>query len=325
MDVTEKLAFVLRSLYRSFGFERYRMSKFEDYDLYARNKEFLVSENLITFTDLTGKLKALKPDVTLSIIKNHRDPEDGILKLCYDEKVYRATGSVEFREIPQSGLECIGAVDEECIAQVLTLAVKSLALEGRRFVLSVSDLDVLSQFVKNAAADPETVSALIKCIGEKNVHGIEELEKTAGIAEEAAKKLKELTALPSDLASAMKDLKALSSGLPAENEIARLEKVLSLVPEDARAFIECDFSVVGNTSYYNGVTFKGYVEGVPESVLSGGQYDGLMKKLGRKSKAVGFAVYLDTLERIGEPEADEASVRAEKILEANDPSKGGCA
>ena len=315
LDVTEKLSFVLRSLYRSFGFERYRMSKFEDYDLYARNKEFLVSENLITFTDLTGKLKALKPDVTLSIIKNHRDPENGVLKLCYDEKVYRVSkNGGEFREIPQSGLECIGAVDEECIAEVLTLAVKSLAVQGRRFVLSVSDLDVLSGFVQYATEDPETGKALLKCIGEKNVHGIEEIGEKAGLPKEATEKLKAMISLPGTLSQAMDELETLSEGTPAAKELARLKRILALVPETYRASIEADFSVVGNTSYYNGVTFKGYVEGVPESVLSGGQYDGLMKKLGRKSKAVGFAVYLDTLERIGEPEADPEAIEAEKAF-----------
>ena len=38
------------------------MSKFEEYDFYAVNKDFLVSDSVITFTDTNGKLMALKPD-----------------------------------------------------------------------------------------------------------------------------------------------------------------------------------------------------------------------------------------------------------------------
>ena len=45
--------------------------------------------NIITFTDTNGKLMALKPDVTLSIIKNTRDASPDVSKLCYDENVYR--------------------------------------------------------------------------------------------------------------------------------------------------------------------------------------------------------------------------------------------
>ena len=70
MQISELVAFDLRSLYSSYGYTKYKMSKFEEYDLYARNKDFLISENVITFTDLSGKLMALKPDVTLSIVKN---------------------------------------------------------------------------------------------------------------------------------------------------------------------------------------------------------------------------------------------------------------
>ena len=38
--------------------------------------------------------------------------------------------------------------------------------------------------------------------------------------------------------------------------------------------------------------------GVPASVLSGGQYDKLMQKMKRTAGAIGFAVYMDMLERL---------------------------
>ena len=53
----EELAvFRLRSLYSDFGYTQYKMSKFEEYDLYVRNKDFLISDRVITFTDTNGKL-----------------------------------------------------------------------------------------------------------------------------------------------------------------------------------------------------------------------------------------------------------------------------
>ena len=73
MSYEESLVFKLRALYQERGFKRYKMSKFEPYDLYATNKDFLISDNVISFTDTNGKLMALKPDVTLSIIKNSQD------------------------------------------------------------------------------------------------------------------------------------------------------------------------------------------------------------------------------------------------------------
>ena len=73
MDPRERIGFLLRSLYAGYGYNRYRMGKFEEYDLYSRNKDFLFSEGVITFTDTNGRLMALKPDVTLSIVKNRKD------------------------------------------------------------------------------------------------------------------------------------------------------------------------------------------------------------------------------------------------------------
>ena len=67
---SEQAVFRLRELYQRHGYLPYKMSKFEEYDLYVRNKSFLVSEQILTFTDMDGKLMALKPDVTLSILKN---------------------------------------------------------------------------------------------------------------------------------------------------------------------------------------------------------------------------------------------------------------
>ena len=62
--------------------------------------------------------------------------------------------------------------------------------------------------------------------------------------------------------------------------------------------VNIDFSIAGNLKYYNGIVFNGYIEGVPAAVLSGGQYDQLLRKLGRDSRAIGFAVYVDLLEHL---------------------------
>ena len=63
-----------------------------------------------------------------------------------------------------------------------------------------------------------------------------------------------------------------------------------------------DFSVINDMNYYNGIMFRGFINGIPDGILSGGRYDSLMAKMGKKSGAIGFAVYLDLLERFGESE-----------------------
>ena len=92
---TEAFSSALRILYSRYGYSRYKKNKFEEYDLYAKNKDFLISDSVITITDVGGKLMALKPDVTLSIAKNTRD-EPGIRKLYYNENVYRVIKHLKY-------------------------------------------------------------------------------------------------------------------------------------------------------------------------------------------------------------------------------------
>lgn len=303
MDSTEKILFALRALYREAGYAQYRMSKFEEYDLYSKNKDFLISDGVITFTDTDGKLMALKPDVTLSIIKNNKDLPDSVQKLCYDERVYRISKSTgRFREITQAGLECHGKIDAACVGEVLLLAAKSMELLGRNYVLQISHLGILSALVDSISDDVAVRDAILKCVGEKNLHEIDEICKAAGIPPEASASLKRLSAVYGSVSDTLPEIGRLAkeAGVPeAADELAEAVRVFA-----GGAFadkIRLDFSVTANAGYYNGVVFKGFVDGVPESVLSGGQYDRLMRKMGRKSNAVGFAVYVDELSRLSYP------------------------
>ena len=86
--------------------------------------------------------------------------------------------------------------------------------------------------------------------------------------------------------------------------------------------VRLDFSVVGNIGYYNGLVFKGFVSGVPEGLLSGGEYNGLMRKMGKSENAIGFAVYLDALERLAQN--DEVDVDTVVLYDENtDPARLG--
>lgn len=69
----DSVVYSIRETFSQYGYNEYKMNKFEEYDLYVKNKDFLISKNVITFTDTNGKLLALKPDVTLSIVKNTKD------------------------------------------------------------------------------------------------------------------------------------------------------------------------------------------------------------------------------------------------------------
>lgn len=311
LDESEKTIFALRSLYSSYGYERYRMGKFEEYDLYSRNKDFLVSDTVITFTDTNGKLMALKPDVTLSIIKNNKVSPDETRKLYYNENVYRVSrGSNCFREIMQAGLECFGRIDKACISEVLMLAVRSMDTVSSSYVLAISDLEILSALVNEASVPSDIRKDILKCFGEKNRHGILQICRENSLPDVYTEGLLELISIYGNPDTVMDPLQKLCRNHGLETEADRLAEVISVFRDSPfRDRIMIDFSEISDMNYYNGIIFRGYIDGIPESVLSGGQYDRLMQKMGRKSQAVGFAVYLDKLQDRNKAESsgDKAS------------------
>lgn len=304
LDFTEQIMFRLRGLYSRHGYTRFKMNKFEEYDLYSGNKDFLLSDQVLTFTDGNGALMALKPDVTLSIVRSTRDDREDLQKLYYNENVYRTSRNGTYQELMQVGLECIGPVDREAAAEVLALAADSLALIHPEAVLNVSHLGLLEQVMDSAGIPQNRRKALLGCIGEKNIHELTALCRSCGAPEASVSILTGLMHLGGAPGQVLGEAKALLEGFVDTAVLDRLEQIL---PE-GKISIRLDFSTVDDPNYYNGILFKGFVPGVPDSVLSGGQYDNLMKKMGKTSRAIGFAVYVDLLERLDVPAAEEKTM-----------------
>ena len=290
----EKAVFALRALYRQYGYLPYKMSKFESYEYYIQNKDFLVSDRIITFNDTNGKLLALKPDVTLSIIKNGEDAPGCKQKVYYNENVYRVSGNThQFKEIMRAGLECIGDIDLYDIFEAVSLAAQSLALISEDFVLQISHLGILSAVLDGLCPDQAFRYKVIDCMKSKNRHDLARICSEYGVEDSCLMGLMDAYGTRRKVIARLEDLHC---GQEALEELKALSRMLDELPWADK--IVFDFSVVNNMNYYNGIVFQGFLSGICESVLSGGQYDKLMEKLERRAGAVGFAVYLDLLEHI---------------------------
>ena len=291
----------LRTLYRQYGYTTFKMSKFEEYDLYVRNKDFLTAERAITFTDTDGKLLALKPDVTLSIIKNSRDIEGQTYKVCYNENVYRISESTHtWREIPQVGLECLGVVDLYQKSEVLYLAAKSLEILDRTYLMDISHIGMLQGALELIDDDKALRDRMMRAAGQKNADEVRSMLSQGLIDAHAADVFIALLSCDGMLQSVLPTLDALCTNdtmRQAADELRTLAEILS-EEGDLLSHLRLDFSVVNSMSYYSGLLFQGFIPGIPQSVLSGGQYDKLMRKMGRRADAIGFAVYPDLLQHL---------------------------
>jgi len=316
----EKVIFKLRNLYQRYGYQCFKMSKFEEYDLYSQNKDFLASDGIITFNDANGKLMALKPDVTLSIVKNFKPASGCVERIYYNSNVYRSLNKNDgYKEIMQMGLECLGDITEYNLYEVVCLAAASLQTISRDSVLNISHLGILAAILDGIDIGTER-SNLLECIDEKNAHGVESIGKELEICEENVKLLKVLAETYGEPAKVISVMEGLTDREDILTPLRQLEKIANYAKRMSNVDIRIDLSLTGELNYYNGIIFRGFVKGVPAGILSGGQYDYLMEKMGKKAKAIGFAVYLDLLEGMEKPAEYDGDVLLIYSKE-DDPSK----
>jgi ATP phosphoribosyltransferase regulatory subunit len=82
----------------------------------------------------------------------------------------------------------------------------------------------------------------------------------------------------------------------ALKELKRLMETASLHPLSKQ--IHINFSIVNPIDYYNGIVFQGFTSRLPQNVLFGGRYDHLLEKFDKKAQGIGFALYLNDLNRV---------------------------
>lgn len=297
MNRTDGLTRELCALYERAGFRNYKMRKFEEYSLYLENKDFLTSEQVITFHDPSGRLLALKPDVTLSIVKNTKASATSSEKVYYTESVYRMdTETHEFREIHQVGLEMLGRIDAVASLDILTAALHSLEAVSGEYLLCLSHMGLTAAAIDRAAGGSTSLRAkLLAAVRAKSRHELQTICAEGGVDPVSAEQLLALAEIDGDFAAALAEVKALS--LPdTEEAVAELSLLLDGLSACGLAGrVRLDLSMMNDSSYYNGIIFQGYLADVHRHVLSGGRYDRLARKFRQDIGAMGFALYLSDL------------------------------
>ena len=148
----------------------------------------------------------------------------------------------------------------------------------------------------------EAREELTEAIGSKNASETLGILERYGVGEKEKKCLADIISIYGPVAEVLPKLDALCINESVEKAVDEFRGICALLIESGCAEkINIDFSIINDMKYYNGVVFKGYIEGIPVSILSGGQYDGMMRLTGRSSGAIGFAVYLDFLESLSAP------------------------
>ena len=330
LSPVERLSVRLRRIYQEAGFSLYRMGRFEEYGLYQENRRFLADGPVLTFTDLDGRLMALKPDVTLSIAKNAPVKAGETGRYYYSENVYRPSReSRRFREIRQMGLECIGDVDAAATARIVELALRTLQAAGGEAEEAAENMRAPGAFWTLEAGHMGFVSGLFDACGvpeaargrflshirARSFHALAELSAREGISK--IEPLLQLEFLSGDWKTVLSDAEKLVQNAAmsaALEELRGIGETLNSISGTDRGLC-LDLSLVNDMEYYNGLILQGFLAGVPGPVLRGGRYDPLAARFRPNAHAVGFALYLDELERFFTDTARNAADTARNAAE----------
>lgn len=299
LSAAERAALSLREVYERYGYRKYRMGQFEEYSLYMDNKNFLSSERVISFTDLDGRLLALRPDVTLSIVRHASEQPRAAERLYYTESVYRPSAENNaFKEISQIGIEYIGTVDRYAMTEVTLLAAESLRVFGPRALLELSDVRFAVGLLDALGLEDGLRSRALDALAQKNRPALEAVAREAKLAAGDGAALCALIELYGPWQPTLARARQICRGAEMTAALDELGAVCGAVASRCGGELSVDFSLVNHTAYYNGLLMRGYLEGLPRAVLVGGRYDGILKKLGKAGGGIGFGLDLSEIAQL---------------------------
>ena len=256
----------------------------------GRNSHHIVEG---AFKALGGALKALKPDITLSIMKSNGGDSE---KVYYNENVCREVGGA-FREILQVGVESVGQIDPYAEAEVIALAARSLEQLSPKYVLALSDVSFVGSLLDQMGLSAPVRGKVLGLVARKNVPGLCVLAERGELTGEQADGLRELVELYAPLKEGIGRVGRLAKSNAAWEALRQLSLTAGLLESfGLEERVRLDFSLVNSMDYYNGVIFQGFLPGLHTPVLSGGRYDNLPRKMGKQVGAIGFALSMGLLE-----------------------------
>jgi len=260
----------------------------------------------------SGERVVLRPDGTIPVARLYIEnlAQEAIARLFYVTNVFafEETGK-ENRERWQCGVELLGSPKSTADVELILLAVeilRSLNISGVE--IQLSHAGVLKALLKELKLSPDKEAALLSQILDGNW---QVLTQTGAANSNADRLLSLFLDLRGESSSFLENLRALpqiSSDL--KSELDSFAEVASLLD-----VLDCNYHIdITSTrgfEYYTGLCFQFLVK--QDRIVSGGRYDNLVPLIGGKSTpACGFALYIDPLIDLVEPEVRQT--KQQRIL-----------
>lgn len=289
----------LEKIFETWGYEEVITPMIEYYNTFsiADMKE----EEMYKILDASGRILTLRPDMTIPIARvaatKFKDSK-GPLRFMHCSNVFKVNAELHgnSNERNDCGVELIGVEEAYGDLEILACACEALSiLKDVRYTLEIGNLNFFRSACKDLNLTSTQVATLADLVNRKSLRSLQEYCDSLAISDEMKAFFNALPWLCGD-ASIIKEARAYAFNEELQEILNKLETLCSqLKALGYEETITIDLGKVPQLKYYTGLLFEAFVEGVGISILSGGRYDELLKRFGKDTPAVGFAVRLDSL------------------------------
>lgn len=239
---------------------------------------------------LRSEMTAPVARVVSSLLKDEPLP----LRLSYHANVFRAIEAEAGREAEffQTGVELVGDDSPEADAEVVALAISSLQAAGvKSFKIAMGHVGFLNGLFQEALPGlPEAQEDLKSHLLSRDYVSFRESIRRLDLSDAQKNELNGLLRLRGGKEICGQALE-LSNHPLARTSIEHLCKVWEvLVSYGVSQHVLIDLTMIGDFSYYTGMTFEGYASELGFPVCSGGRYDNLLQQFGRPIPSTGFSL-----------------------------------
>ncbi len=293
---------VARDVFRKNGYKMVQTPTFEYFDVYhtaTPNK----AESMFKFFDGDGRMLALRPDFTTSVARLAATKPVGEklpLRLSYSGSAFQndeAFSQARQREFSQVGIELIGENSVAADAEVIRIAIETLTAAGMtEFQIDIGQVGYFLSLAKQAALGADETDRLRQMINDKDFVAIEQFLEQFSMPADLKQCFLEMPTRFGAVSVVDDALKTPGISEEAKDALQNLKRVYGILEEQGFGqYISVDLGMVPHLDYYTGLIFKGVAYGVGFPICSGGRYDNLMEKFGRKLPATGVAIGVERL------------------------------
>ncbi len=289
----------LQQVYTAWGFRPVITPQLEYLDVLERGLGEGLQERTFRFDDRqSGRMLAFPPDMTPQIarIAATRMSERPLpLRLCYNGRVLRHTEQQagKDRDIFQSGVELIGLDSPEADAEMIAMAVESLAAVGaHEFTIDIGQVEFFRGVMDGLPLDARLAEQVTDAILRKDSSELKGLLEQSELGDNTCEEILAMPRLYGGREVLQRAEKTVNNersrrALDGLNQVLDVLDVYGVLDH-----VTIDLGELRGLNYHTGITFQGFLSGVGYTVCSGGRYNNLTEKYGFSAPSTGFTFSL---------------------------------